>query len=461
MKFKSILVVLTVGIQFSVIAFAADLTSSTASKTIPATNTQDNRQATDNREAAYALAAQTLNAAAVPVGQTRFAVMPESASANYYSKLEIFADGTARIDFVGTFSIGGASLQGTYLGVFNPDTYQVTFEGSKAADTATHNVTINLDSNSTTKPVIKSMTQEIAMTNGDTHEKGRRFSSTGEVTLDWYVRDLVAEQNTLTSVNVYQYTTIQTASGPRKFATVVNSLSWEVGSGFTSAVRQKNFYEYEESNGSMLQKGTVSLRHQEITRPGQVKEVSDTSWYYLNIRETGKTTSYQVNSEVDLRNKVKKFSDYAIIDQYANYKLETYQFQQPYQPYYSIEYRRENLNEPLAPRLVLRDNQTKAYIVQGQPDVLSGETNDIFFVNRQVVNGYTVEYGKATTKDADGHSIFVGYGLKFFTTKSMYGFNIQDQLGGVIDYPTQNTITLAGITYTVSIDALGKVILTP
>ena len=66
------------------------------------------------------------------------------------------------------------------------------------------------------------------------------------------------------------------------------------------------------------------------------------------------------------------------------------------------------------PKRVYQDG--KNFIVQGAPDVLSEETNDIFLADRQSFKGYAIYYGEAyelSTVPVFPHPTFLGYGLVF------------------------------------------------
>ena len=113
-------------------------------------------------------------------------------------------------------------------------------------------------------------------------------------------------------------------------------------------------------------------------------------------------------------------------------------------PSQRVEYTR-NPNGTMTAKAVY-DNSGNVTIVQGEPDVLSGETNDITFQNGQEVNGYYAYYGEYWHDAVND-----GYRLIFYDAS----WNI----AAAVDFPAQKTVILNGVENKISIDPNGNILL--
>ncbi|GEM_PF-2289782 len=97
------------------------------------------------------------------------------------------------------------------------------------------------------------------------------------------------------------------------------------------------------------------------------------------------------------------------------------------------------------------DTANHVFIVRGAPDVLSGETNDIKLVNGQQTNGQTVYYQEYWHSDATGNWVNDGYRLIFYDQSTW--------AQTAVDFPAQDTVTLNGKEYKITLDQDGKLTL--
>ncbi|HQB93794.1 MAG TPA: hypothetical protein PK997_01130 [Candidatus Omnitrophota bacterium] len=108
-----------------------------------------------------------------------------------------------------------------------------------------------------------------------------------------------------------------------------------------------------------------------------------------------------------------------------------------------VEYTR-NAGNSLAAKAVY-DNAGNVSIIQGEPDVLSGETDDITIVNGQQVSGYTAKYQEYWHDGVND-----GYRLVFYDSN----WNAT-----AVDFPAQNTVVLNGIENKIVVDRNGNILL--
>ena len=175
-----------------------------------------------------------------------------------------------------------------------------------------------------------------------------------------------------------------------------------------------------------------------------------TGGYYW-IRNTENNTWSQASAEGINNLAIHSWADYGIIDAAAKSKTvwvcangEQYNYT------HYVVYTRD-ANGAMTAKAVYQYSDNSMSIVQGEPDVLSGETNDIKMMNGQKVNGYAVFYEEYWHLGENGKMVSEGYRLVF-----------HDQMtwaATAVDFPKQNTVELNGDLFKITVDQDGKLIL--
>ncbi len=187
----------------------------------------------------------------------------------------------------------------------------------------------------------------------------------------------------------------------------------------------------------------------------------DSAYYYYSLSEFGvpggnrlTAANYNESSTSDLFTRIQSAADYALIEQVVKFRRIYYYHPDEAEikplPYMTIG--EEKVSGQFVAKKVVLSSEEKimpAFIVQGEPDVLSGESDDILFNEFQTVNGYRVSYNIAY--DSQGHEI--GYRLIFQKSSPQATISVP------VDYPSQNMVTLDNVTYRITIDGQGKVML--
>jgi hypothetical protein len=170
--------------------------------------------------------------------------------------------------------------------------------------------------------------------------------------------------------------------------------------------------------------------------------------YWLR-NESNNTWSF-VSAEGINNLAIRSWADYGIIDAAAQRKTvyvggngERYDWK------YRVEYTRDANGAMTAKAVYGLDGSVS--IVRGEPDILSGEHNDIKFVNGQEVNGQRAYYQEYGHQDANGKWVSEGYRLVFYDQKTWKAT--------AVDFPSQNTVELNGEQFKITLDKDGKLIL--
>lgn len=220
---------------------------------------------------------------------------------------------------------------------------------------------------------------------------------------------------------------------------------------------EKTFYAYDASGN-------------EISYVTVTKSTSNgVSFYYALYNLLDGVKQYQAQSfgyfKVDLTNLINSAKDYEVVNQFANSKMEFFcdgdgggigKFK------FSIEYAKNEKGEFVAKFVQVASTTfpSIAYIVQGLPDVLSDESNDIPYRHAQTVNGYTVSYTAAYQQLSQVFAReklrYIGYGL-VFSKPPVQPDGTWDHTVVVVDYPQEKTVALDGKFYDIEIDKDGMV----
>jgi hypothetical protein len=157
--------------------------------------------------------------------------------------------------------------------------------------------------------------------------------------------------------------------------------------------------------------------------------------------------------EKNLRRIVKSARDWVIIEKFVNFKIESHYTDASHSQYlFIIEYARDEAGI-FVPKSVRHPSEGKTYIVQGEPDVVSGESDDILIKGGYILfGGYRVYYGCAF----DDAGKYVGCGLVFQQVLEVPSLGY---ITIVVDYPKEKKIVLDDTTYLLSINSEGNVIL--
>ncbi|HRK62282.1 MAG TPA: hypothetical protein PLY88_07040 [Candidatus Omnitrophota bacterium] len=164
-----------------------------------------------------------------------------------------------------------------------------------------------------------------------------------------------------------------------------------------------------------------------------------------------------------------------LIDQHANTKTEQH-FSGSARKWeghkFTITHARDE--NGFTPRFVQMADYQTGYFVQGNPDVLSGESDDIRIKNSQTINGYNIYVGEAHEEifemvqptNANDHFAepsypksvqrYLGYGLVF----SKWGEKEDGSYGQTIvlvDYPAVKTVELDGQIFEIELDVEGNI----
>ena len=214
----------------------------------------------------------------------------------------------------------------------------------------------------------------------------------------------------------------------------------------------KTFYAYDDKGNTTI---TVT------TGTNQPDNGVATYSAYYSLSDGVKQVYVSANLDKDISELIHSAKDYSVIDQYAMFKTEYYNGYQM-----SLTYVKDETGI-FVPRYVQTGN--KAYIVQGQPDILFPDdtAKDIFILPWQNVNDYSVYYGAAYSYSGDfliaGQQQtpkYLGYGL-VFSKWAKKADGTYGQTTVVVDYPKTNKVALDGKLYQISINAQGVVQLGP
>lgn len=174
------------------------------------------------------------------------------------------------------------------------------------------------------------------------------------------------------------------------------------------------------------------------------------SAFYSMIENNTVRTSVSINdSIVDFTYFISDAGMFAMLDQYAQRKQTDYGHLDKvfYSDYTVVSYR--DGTGKFVERYAFDYATWTSYLIQGKPDRISGETDDIKYQAYQYVLGNSymlLDYGLAPK--------YEGYEV----TGDAYGLIFQSMTANkyvVVDYPNKKTVTLDGKTYKISIDQDG------
>ncbi len=223
------------------------------------------------------------------------------------------------------------------------------------------------------------------------------------------------------------------------------------GVTYTGSGQSKTFYAYDVEG---IQ--TAWLYVGNYTYNGKASYYA--AYMLYNKEHIARTDVYAYNADPNLMGLIKSADDYQLVDQYTYTKNTTYFEDTSYswsKRKYSIEYAKDSQGQFIAKKVYDKNWQT--YIVVGNPDLLSGEMNDIFIKSYQTINTYNVSYGAAYSYDYNtGQQSYLGYGL-IFSKWAKSSDSSYKQITVVVDYPKDSKVKLDGKEYSISIDTAGTV----
>lgn len=155
----------------------------------------------------------------------------------------------------------------------------------------------------------------------------------------------------------------------------------------------------------------------------------------------------------DLTELIDSWEDFTVIDQYAEMKTGS-RFQDPNgegDPSHVIYYYRNRAGVLQARAMLWQDGSgSHVDIVIGEPDLISSEKNDKFFVDtHQTVNGYEIELS--------------GVRWDKLQQRKIYGwlmvFKKDGEVVATADFPEESVITLNGRNYLIEVDKDGNILL--
>lgn len=234
----------------------------------------------------------------------------------------------------------------------------------------------------------------------------------------------------------------------------------ETGSSSTRYVH--NFYGYDENGDNWI---TVIVEKTVFTNGGIYNRAS---FIITDTLDKQKTSVNLYPADDALFHSIQSANQYQEIENLAEVKTTTYFNDHDLSSFlYSIESAR-NESDVFVPRRVNKMFE-KVFIVVGNPDVLSGETDDLLFQDGQMVGEYRISFGEVFN-DA------LNYGLSF--SKKVQNTNpspsisasstqaagvVRDietyEVVAVVDFPSVQTVELNGMLYDIQIDPLGVITL--
>ena len=200
------------------------------------------------------------------------------------------------------------------------------------------------------------------------------------------------------------------------------------------------FFQYDEHGNFIGEVGVTEHYNLDGTRT--------TSGYYRVPDFEAGTRETASAENIDIW-KIRSAQDWVIIEQLAQRKTVFVGIskENPWNYTHHVQYTR-NADGSMTAKLVA-DLNGNVFIVRGEPDILSGESDDIKLAGNQHVLGYYVTYREYEHTDENGQWVNEGYRLMFYDIEQAW------QVVAAVDFPAQDTVILNGIEYKIAMDQEG------
>jgi hypothetical protein len=288
---------------------------------------------------------------------------------------------------------------------------------------------------------------------------GQKSGTGSEYFIKSFHRTLEKSDNSDSDVEHYQFS---------ETGLLMASESITSDSRFVIEDRVKTFYAYDDNR-----KLITKLRLQNGSTNRNPRNNAE---YSLRNHEALKSTDvelYDLDDEEisDLMSEIDSANQYELLEPHTITRTENYYQDSDFtRGLFSIVYLKNETENFSIPKLVKKGFKT--FIVQGVPDVISEESDDILFEQNQEVDSFNVWFGEHV--DIDGNRV---YGLGFYEEVKVEtsGVRVATQnldegtviiidgksytLVAFVNFPSETQVTLNDIQYQIQIDATGIMIL--
>ncbi len=281
---------------------------------------------------------------------------------------------------------------------------------------------------------------------GDYPDSGLIYTNSYTTAMDTYLSSITSvfqEPGARSwSSTVYTYAKVGPDQMTVKIDSTIHEAEYDFDDGRKLSYRSKTYLQYNEAGN---QTAFVYVSRDPLNGGKDIQYSAS----YILIGDGKRTDVHIYNLSEDLTSLVNSAQDSSVIDRFAQLKTEGYFTGDPDRGgsfRFSIQYLKNEENQFVA-RFVQTADFQNIFFVVGSPDVLSGETDDIKFVNGQQTSGYYVQCEEYWHPIASGEFVNDGYRLLF-----------SDPMGGrkaVIDFPNVDIVILDGSEYKITIDQDG------
>ncbi len=338
-----------------------------------------------------------------------------------------------------TFKHAGDEREEVFSGIFNTQTNQVILnlpDGRRGIKSLTLSFE-QIRQGEISRCFLESIRREYVLDAGIIRKEEIVFyDHGGNISATEYYCDTASNSTWLKSQ--FTYTEIRN----KNHLTSEVTSSRTVKNGIIQITEQKAFYRHD-SEGNQTTAVFVSSYYDDAgSRKYQANyEITD-------LQRNTRVTASVYETSVNLLESILAWQNYTVINYYAQSRRTEYQKNSENDSdYYYVD--EQKINDNFAPKMTAHLSEgiiDKIWIVQGEADIFSSESNDLFLKSQQMLHGYSVSYGSTDDK----------YGLIF----TKYDPVIQKWIRLTVDYPELDGIEFDGKKWKIELSANGEIRLT-